>query len=71
MRQSPLRRLGVVLTSLALLLSLLVVPSMSLSACASAQRNPDGRRGLRKRAEESRRDMDRRIENERRRDRDN
>jgi hypothetical protein len=71
MRQSNVGRIGALLGSLALVLSLLVLPSMSLSACASAQRNPDGRPGLRKRAEESRRDMDRRIENKRRRDRDN
>ena len=71
MRQSNVGRIGALLGSLALVLSLLVLPAVSLSGCASAQRNPDGRRGLRKRAEESHRDMDRRIENERRRDRDN
>lgn len=68
MRQYNAGRIGALLGSLALVLSLLVLPTVTLSGCASAQRNPDGRRGLRKRAEESRRDMDRRIENERRGD---
>ena len=64
------RALGI-LASLSLPLSLFVVPSVSLSACGGVQRNPDARPGLRRRADENRRDLDRSIENERRRDRDN
>ncbi|MEC9070869.1 MAG: hypothetical protein VX938_00760 [Myxococcota bacterium] len=64
------RALGIV-TSLSLLLSLFVVPSVTLSACGAAQRNPDARPGLRRRADENRRDLDRNIETERRKDRDN
>ena len=71
MQTTPRRRALSILASLSLFLSLFVLPSATLSACGAAQRNPDARPGLRRRADENRRDLDRSIETERRKDRDN
>ena len=71
MKTTQARRAVRLLASLSLLLSLFVVPSVTLSACGATQRNPDARPGLRRRADENRRDLDRNIETERRKDRDN
>ena len=68
-RETPMKTTqnkGIALiTSLLVGLSVLVVPTVVVSACAGAQKNPDARPGLRRRANESQRNLDRTIETNR------